>query len=182
MTRPRRHKQLRSLRKATRKRVDHVAADFIATWTSRSADGRAQVFCARAILLSQTLHTGNHRRRQRTPPTSMHRRKRTRPRIANQNRHTIGRLYAGQHVLGVADDHVAIDRFAELIFRRLRFRRKIHHAHVRAMYLPATRQRPLARKQLEKATAILQNVLRSVVVKTREAERILRHWTNATLT
>ena len=50
------------------------------------------------------------------------------------------------------------------------------------MYLPATRERPLARKKLEKATAILQNVLRRIIVKTREAERILRHRTDATLT
>ena len=42
------------------------------------------------------------------------------------------------------------------------------------MNLPATRKCPIARKKLEKAATILQNVLRRVVVETGEAQRIER--------
>src|SRR5689334_19181995 len=182
MARPRRRKQLRAISKATRKRIDHIAPDFVTTWTSRSADRRAQVFGSRTIFVRQTLHGNDDSSRECAAPTSMDRRKRTRPRIANQYRHAVSRLHTSEHVLRVTDDHVAVDRLAELIFRRLRLRLRIHHAHVRAVHLPATGERPLARKKLEKATAILQNVRGFIVVKTREAERILRHRANATVT
>jgi len=51
--------------------------------------------------------------------------------------------------------------------------------HFGAVDLPTTSQRPLARKKLEKAPAILQNVLRRVVMEAREAERIRRHVADA---
>ena len=47
------------------------------------------------------------------------------------------------------------------------------------MDLPATRQFPLARKKLEKAATILQNVLRSVLVEARQTERIRGHLADA---
>jgi hypothetical protein len=50
------------------------------------------------------------------------------------------------------------------------------------MDLPATSKGPLARKKLEKAATILQNVLRSVVVETGEAQRITRHVADAAQT
>ena len=50
------------------------------------------------------------------------------------------------------------------------------------MDLPTTREGPLARKKLEKAAAILQNVLRRVVVKTGQTQRVLRHCANAAKT
>src|SRR5690349_24213731 len=141
MARPRRRKQLRAISKATRKRIDHIAPDFITTWTSRSADRRAQVFGSRTIFVRQTLHANDDSGRECAAPTSMDRRKRTRPRIANQYRHAVSRLHTSQDVLGVANNGVAVDRLAELIFRRLRFRDGVHHAHVRAVYLPATGER-----------------------------------------
>jgi len=45
--------------------------------------------------------------------------------------------------------------------------------------LPTTGQRPVPRKKLEKATAILQNVLRFVVVESGKTKRVLRHVANA---
>jgi len=66
-----------------------------------------------------------------------------------------------------------------LVFRRLRFFSRIHDANIRAMDLPATREGPLARKKLEKAATILQNVLRSIVVESREAQRIRWHVADA---
>src|SRR5690242_5041476 len=113
MARPRGRKQLRTIRKATRKRIDHIAPDFITTWTSRSADRHAQVLRPGFIFFRQTFHSFYNSSRKCAAPTGMDRRKRTRPRISNQYRHAVSRLHTGQHVLRVADDHVAVDRLAE---------------------------------------------------------------------
>ena len=48
------------------------------------------------------------------------------------------------------------------------------------MHLPATRQRPLAGEELEKATPILQNVVRRVLIKAGEVKRILGHRADTT--
>ena len=47
------------------------------------------------------------------------------------------------------------------------------------MDLPAAGEDPLARKKLEKATTILQNVLCCVLVEAGQAERICRHLADA---
>ena len=47
------------------------------------------------------------------------------------------------------------------------------------MDLPATGEGPLARKKLEKATPILQNVLRSIFVEPCKTQRIGRHIADA---
>lgn len=109
----------------------------------------------------------------------MDRRKRASYGIAKQYRHTIRRLHGGQDMMRVADDHIAVDRFAELALRRLRFVSVRNDANIRAMNLPTTRKGPLARKKLEKAATILQNVLRSIVVESREAQRVGRHVADA---
>jgi hypothetical protein len=54
----------------------------------------------------------------------------------------------------------------------------LDHTHVGAVDLPTTGEGPLARKKLEKAATILQNVLRRVVVEPGEAERVGRHFAN----
>src|ERR1044072_1537030 len=102
MTRPRRREQLRTIRKAATKRVNHIAADFVTTWPSRRADRDAQFFRACAVFVSQPPHAGDHRSRERATPTSMHCRKRTRSRIADEDRHAVRRLNSGQHTFGVA--------------------------------------------------------------------------------
>ena len=79
----------------------------------------------------------------------------------------------------IAHNHVAVNGIAKLVFRRLRFVSICNDANIRAMHLPATRERPLARKKLEKAATILQNVLRSIVVESREAQRVGRHVADA---
>ena len=43
------------------------------------------------------------------------------------------------------------------------------------MDLPATRQCPVARKKLEKAATILQNVLRFVVIESGQTQSVSRH-------
>ena len=79
----------------------------------------------------------------------------------------------------IADNDVAVDRFAELARRRLGIVSVRHDANIRAMDLPTTGERPLARKKLEKAATILQNVLRGVIVEAGETERVRRHLADA---
>src|ERR1051325_2600548 len=95
----------------------------------------------------------------------MDRRERARHRIPNQDRHTVSSLNTSEHASRRADDHVAIHSLAERVLRGLRILDTCDNAHVRAVDLPTARERPLARKKLEKATTILQNVLHRVVVK-----------------
>src|SRR5262249_17474652 len=144
-------KQLRALRKSTRKSINHIAANFITAWTSSSANRRAHVFGLRAVLIRQTLQSGNYGRRECATPTGMNRRERTRTRVADENRNAISRLPPRQHAISVADNHVAVDRLAELILSRLGFFDRINCANVNAVHLPATGKGPLARKKLEKA-------------------------------
>jgi hypothetical protein len=112
----------------------------------------------------------------------MDRGKRASYRIANQDRHTISRLHAGENVIRVAYDHVAVDRLAELAFRGLSIVSRVHNANIRAMHLPAAGEGPFARKKLEKAAAILQNVLRPIVVEPGKTQRIGRHIADAAKT
>src|ERR1043166_6615716 len=109
----------------------------------------------------------------------MDRRERARHRIANQDRHAISSLNTSEHVLRRADDHIAVHSLTERVLRGLRILGTCDHAHVRSVNLPTTRQGPLARKKLEKATTILQNVLRRVVVKPGKTKRIRRHVADA---
>src|ERR1043165_5883089 len=182
MARPRWRKQLRTIRKATGKRIDHITTNFVTTWTSRGTDRSAQVFRACAIFVNQALHARDHCRCQRAAPTRMDRRKRTRAGITNQYRYAIGRLHARKHTVSITDDHIAVDRLARVIHGGLRFGDRIDDANIRAVNLPATGEGPRARKKLEKATTILQNVLRRVVVKTGKAQRFVRHRADAALT
>ena len=182
MTWTRWRKQFRSVRETTRKSVNHFTADFVTTRSGRSANRDAQILWPGTIFTSQTFRARDSRSRECATPTSVNSRKRTRSRIADQNRYAISRFHSRENFVCVADNHVAIDRFAKLVFRRLCFFHRTHNAHVRAVDLPATREGPLARKKLEKAAAILQNVLRHVIVKSGEAQRIVWHITDATQT
>src|SRR5689334_13140477 len=109
----------------------------------------------------------------------MDRRERARPRIANQDRHAVSSLNTSKHSLRCTDNHIAVHSLTQGVLRRLRILHTQDCAHLRAVDLPATSQRPLARKKLEKATAILQNVLRRVVVEAGKTERIRRHVADA---
>src|ERR1044072_3931610 len=109
----------------------------------------------------------------------MNRCKSARCRIAKQNRNTISSLNSGQHPFCITNDDVAEDRIAALILRRLRFRRCLDHANIGAVNLPATSERPVSRKKLEKAATILQNVLCRVVIEARETKRIGGHFADA---
>src|SRR5687767_11914700 len=182
MTRTRGRKQFRSIRKATCKSVNHFTADFVTTRSSRGANRHAQIFGPRPVFVRQTVHARYCRRRECAAPTGMHGRKRTRLWIANENRNTISRFYSGENSICVTDNYITIDCLAKLVLRGLRFFHRSDDTHVSAVNLPTTREGPLARKKLEKAAAILQNVLRYVVVKTGEAQRIVWHVTNATET
>src|ERR1043165_9914725 len=182
MSRTRRRKQFLSVFKATCKRIDHVSANFITTWTSSGADRHAQVFRLSVILLRQTLDAREHGLSQRPTPTSMHRGKRSRHRIAQQNWNAIRRFDAGQHVLRITDNHVAEDRIAAFVLGGLRFFFRLDHAHVSAVNLPATGQRPVTGEELEKPATILQNVLGRVVVETGETQRAGRHRADAAKT
>ena len=75
----------------------------------------------------------------------------------------------------VADNRVAVNCFAVCVCGGLGVDYSLHNAHIRAMYLPATSQRPMAWEKLEKAPPILQNVFRRVFVKAREVQRTLGH-------
>src|SRR6185369_44966 len=132
-----------------------------------------------AVFVTHALDANDDSARQRSTPARMNGGECARNRIADQYWNAVRCLHAGQHALRIADNHVAIDRVAVLVLSRLRFFPRINDANVRAMHLPATSQGPLARKKLEKAAAILQNVLRSIVVEARETQRIARHFANA---
>ena len=58
----------------------------------------------------------------------------------------------------------------------------INDANISAVYLPTAGEGPLARKKLEKAATILQNVLRCVIVKACKIECIRRHVADAAQT
>src|ERR1043165_1989523 len=180
MSRSRWREQFLSVFKATGERVDYVSANFITTWTSSSANRHAQVLRVRIVFLHQTFDTCEHSRSQRPAPTSVHCRQRTRHRITEQDRNAIRRLHTSQHARRVTDNHIAEDRVAAFVLSRLRFLLRLDHAHVRAVNLPATGQRPVAGKKLEKPATILQNVLGCVVVETGETQRAGRHRADAT--
>ena len=182
MTRTCRSEQFRAIRKAVCKRIDHFTPDFVTTRSSRNANRDSQVFGLRAVFIRQSLHTCDHRGSECATPTGVHGGKRTRARIANENRNAVSRFNSGEHSIRVADDHVAIDRLAKMILRGFCFFHRSDDTHVSAVNLPATGEGPLARKKLEKAAAILQNVLGPVIVKTGEAQRILWHVADATET
>ena len=179
---PRPREQICAILEPFSERVDHFRAHLVTTWTSGSTDRDEQVFGPRSVFIIQPLNTGEHCARQRPAPARVHRRKRARHRIAKQDRHTIRRLHACQNMPRVTDDHVAINSLSDLIVHRLRFLGRIHDADVGAMDLPAARKGPLTWKKLEKAAAILQNVLRSIVVEPREAQRIRGHIADAAKT
>ena len=82
----------------------------------------------------------------------------------------------------VTDDHITVNRIAELVLRRFRILGGMNNANIRAMDLPTTREGPIAWKKLEKATTILQNVLRSIVIEPGETQRVRRHMADATET
>src|SRR5215813_10202021 len=175
MTRARWREQFFSVFESAGKRLDYFSPDLVTTWTSRSANRHAQVLRFRVILLRQTLDARDDCRGQSSTPTSMHCCKSTSHRIAEQDRNAIRSLHTGQHAFRVADDHIAKDRVAAFVLGGFRFLLRLDHAHVGAVNLPATGERPVARKKLEKPATILQNVLRRVVVKAGEAQRAGRH-------
>jgi hypothetical protein len=82
----------------------------------------------------------------------------------------------------VTDNHITVHGIAELVFCRFRFLSRIYNANVGAVDLPATREGPFAGKKLEKAAAILQNVLRSIVVEPGKTQGVRRHVADATET
>src|ERR1041385_6595737 len=179
MSRTRRRKQFLSVLKLICERLDHFAPDFITTWTSSGANRHSQVLRLRVVLLREALDARQHRRSQSPTPAGMHCRKRASHRIAEQNRNAIRRFYSGQHTLCITDNHIAENRVAPLVLSGFRFFLRLDHAHVSAVNLPATCQRPVAGKKLEKPATILQNVLCRVVVETGETQRIERHRADA---
>src|SRR5687768_11589153 len=79
----------------------------------------------------------------------------------------------------VTDDHITVHRIAELVLRWFRILSGRNNTNIRAVDLPATREGPVAGKKLEKAAAILQNVLRSIVIEPGETQRVRRHVADA---
>src|SRR5829696_9042025 len=172
-------KQARSTPKPLGETIYHVATNFVTTWTSRASNCHPQILRLGAVFICQSLHRDNHGSRQRASPAGVHRSKRTCDRIADENGNAVGIFNSCQNSLRLTDNHIAVDRFAALVLFRFSFFRRLDHAHAGAVDLPAAGEDPLARKKLEKAATILQNVLRCVFVETGKIERIRRHLADA---
>src|SRR6185295_114703 len=167
-------KQLASIRELAGERINNIAAYFITTRSSSRANRNAQIFRLSLVLRRQTVHRHDPNTSQGSAPACMYSRESAGLWISNEKRYTISRLDPSQHSFCVADDRVAIDRVAAFVLGRLCFSSILDNTYIGAVNLPTTCQGPVPRKKLEKATAILQNVLRFVVVESGKTKRVLR--------
>src|SRR5204863_5990811 len=78
----------------------------------------------------------------------------------------------------IADERIAAIVIAGCIRSLLCLLGLAHNANVGAVHLPAAREGPLTGKQLEKAAAILQNVVCGVFIKAGKVQRIVGHGAN----
>src|SRR5689334_4513397 len=95
--------------------------------------------------------------------------------ITQEDRNAIRRLYPEQNPWRPTDQRVAVNVVAQHAGFWLRFLLGLDHAHVGAVSLPATGQRPVTFEEFEKASTILVNVLRVVFVEAGEVQRVFRH-------
>src|SRR5260370_29392692 len=100
-------------------------------------------------------------------------------RVPQQKGQIVSCLNTGQYSITIADNRIAVDSVAALVLCRLGILSIFNYAHVSTVNLPATCQGPSARKKLEKAATILQNVLRRVFVETSKTESVVRHGADA---
>ena len=106
-------------------------------------------------------------------------RKRTRQRIAEQDRNAVGSLHRQQNFRRAADERVALLIVAEHAGLWFCFLGPVNHAHVRAVNLPTTGQRPDACEELEKAAPIFVNIFRFVFIEAGQVQRVTRERTDA---
>src|SRR5215208_5427819 len=179
MTRTRRCKQFLSVYKAAGERVDYIATHFVATCTSRSADCDPQVLRLRIVFVNHSPYCHDYSGRECASPTRVYSRKGAAHTIPQQNRNAVGSLDTCQDSTRITDYHIAKNRLTLLVLSGPGFLHCMDHAHVSAVYLPATGKNPLALKKLEKAATILQNVLGCVLVEACETQCIRRHLADA---
>ncbi len=109
----------------------------------------------------------------------MHGCKRSGLRIAYENWNTVSRFHREQNLCRIADKRIAVLVVAEHARLWLRFLVVVNDANVGAVHLPATGQDPVAFEELEKAAAVLVNVLGFVFVKAGKIKRVMGHLTDA---
>ena len=156
--------------KTTLERIDNVRAYFIATRSRRWTNSHAHILRLCPEFRDHALQRRGGDLRKRAAPTRMNGGKGAGTGIANQDRYTVGRLYARQDPSCIADNRIAVDGIPAPILRRLRLAEVTYETHFGAVHLPATCERPVAPKELEKAATILQNVFRGVFVEAGQIE------------
>src|SRR5262245_47601883 len=100
--------------------------------------------------------------------------------INYQDRNTVSSLHAREHSSYITYNRITLAHVAAFIRCRLSFGSTFDNADIGPMNLPAACEHPITRKKLEKATTILQNVLRFVVIESGETQRVLWHVANTT--
>ena len=168
-----RSEQRLAFRKTFPEGVDHFCADFVTTGRGGWSNGHAHIVSTRAVFMKPG---AARRARRSTPPflANRHARRQTRPSLDRRSgweRSRRSSLPAETCGSG-ADQRVAIDAIAQHTGRGLRVLLVLDQADVGSVHLPATGQGPSPGKKLEKAAAILQNVLRCVFVKAGKVKRV----------
>src|SRR3954453_16011639 len=93
-------------------------------------------------------------------------------RIANQNRNTVSRFHGEKDARRLAYQRVAILIITEYSRLLLRIGCGRYDANISAVHLPTARQGPIARKQFEKAAAVLVNIFGIILVKAGQVQRV----------
>src|SRR5437764_10252849 len=106
-------------------------------------------------------------------------RKRARQRIADQDRNAVGSLNRQQNSRSATNERVAVLIIAEHAGLWFCFLWIVNDAHVRAVNLPTTGQRPVAVEELEKAAPVLINIFRIVFIEAGKVQRVPRERTDA---
>lgn len=145
--------QVIGIGKTLAEKLNDFRADFIAARACRRADGGAHIHCTRAEIFAHTLKRVCNDARRRAAPSGMYRRCHARSLVAQKHRHAVSRLHAEQHVFRVRDERIAtLVCFCGSIIGIA------HRAYIRTVNLPASGERPITIKDIEKAAAILENV------------------------
>lgn len=182
MTSARWVKQVSFICERTGKGLKDLAAHFIAAGAGGWANSDDNIHRLCVVVLRHARQGLGGDLSNRAAPAGVHCCKRAAFGIADQDRHAIRRFHSRHNVFRVADDGVTVNRIAARVFGGFSIVTVPNYAHAGTMHLPATRQFPIAGKQLEKAPPILQNIFCRVFIKAGEVQRIFRHGANAATT
>ena len=144
MIRARRLEQVSRGRKTFAERIDDVASNFITArargWSNRKHD----IAWLGLVIADHARQCFGGNFRDRAAPTCMDGGKGTRFRITDQNGNAVGSFHSSQNSSRVADNRITVNCVAVFVCSRLGIDQVFNDAHIRAMHLPATCQRPPA--------------------------------------